>query len=413
MNTVKSRFGLRAAFSVLIVLTFIFSALALTVSAADEKAASVTTAGVATEYATLDEAVAALNDGDTLTLLDDATVSPITIAKEITLDLNGNTLTAATKEDTTVIIANAKVTIVDGSENKKGMINGTLTIGDTGALDINGGSFKKGLDFGTTLVSAVISPDLCVKISGVPTAVAADATKLEGNIQVTEHTYEYVAETDSHYEVCKCEYVKPDSTVAHTGGTATCIALKACEVCGASYGELADHNFAYTADSNYHFEECTVCELEKNHEKHFGGSATCSAQAVCEAANCGHGYGATLAHTPAGDLIDGNESSHWQICSVCNGIANVPSHIYPADWTVITEPTHDTEGLRERTCACGHKITKATPVLDPAEFPAWAIVLIVILCVLVLAVGVFALIWFVVKKKSFADLKAVFSKKNA
>lgn len=413
MNTVRSRFGLRAVASVLIVLTFIFSALALTVSAADEKAASVTSAGAVTEYATIDEAVAALNDGDTLTILADAKVAAITIAKEITLDLNGKTLAPSAKDDTTVIIANAKVTVVDGSENKKGTVNGTLTVGETGALDIDGGTFKKGLDFGTTLVSAVISSDLCVKISGVPTAVAADATKLDGNVQVTAHEFAFVAEADSHYEACKCDYVKPESTAAHNGGTATCIALKACEACGASYGEYADHVFAYTADSNYHFEECTVCELEKNHEKHYGGSATCSAQAVCEAANCGHGYGATLAHTPAGDLIDGNESSHWQICSVCNGIANVQSHIYPADWTVVTEATHDTEGLRERTCACGHKITKATPVLDPAEFPAWAIVLIVILCVLVLAVGVFALIWFVVKKKSFAELKAVFSKKTA
>jgi hypothetical protein len=222
-----------------------------------------------------------------------------------------------------------------------------------------------------------------------------------------------VSEGDLHREVCKCTSVKPGSEGTHTGGTATCIDLKKCEVCGAEYGDYTDHTFAWTASSTHHFEECTVCELEKNHEKHYGGTATCSKQAVCENANCGHGYGETLPHTPAGALVDGSDTNHWQLCTVCSSIANVSAHSYPAEWTVITEPTHDTEGLRERVCECGHKITKVTPVLDPAEFPAWAIVLIVVLCALVAAVGVFALIWFVIKKKSFADLKAVFSKKTA
>ena len=153
-----------------------------------------------------------------------------------------------------------------------------------------------------------------------------------------------------------------------------------------------------------------MCEDRINREAHTGGTATCSEQAKCTV--CNHGYGATLAHTPSGNLVDGSDSLHWYVCSVCGGQASVSAHIYPSDWTVITEPTHDAEGLRERACACGHKITSAIPVLEAGEFPVVAIVFIVIGCVLVAAFAIFAIIWFGVKKKSFADLKAVFSKKT-
>ena len=411
MNNVKSRFGLRALSSALLVLMLIFSVLAVTVGAADEKEAKVTSGSDTVEYATVAEAIAALKDGDTLTLLDDATVEPLVIAKEVTVDLNGNTLTAAAKDPNTVITANAKVTVTDLSEDKKGMINGTLAIGEGGSLTLLGGRYKKGLDLGTALLTSVIPEEVCVTVSGIPTAIADDATKLDDDFSIVAHGFKFVVDGDNHYEVCGCNYVKPGSNVPHFGGTATCIDLKVCEACGAEYGDYVEHNFVHTADSVNHFEECTVCELEKNHEKHYGGTATCSAQAVCEAPNCGHGYGATLEHTPTGDLVDGNDTLHWQICSVCNSPANVQAHTY-TEWTTVTEPTHDTEGSRESTCACGHKITRSIAVLEPDEFPAWAIVLIVIHCVIVIAIAVFAIIWFAVKKKSFADLKAVFSMKK-
>jgi len=415
MNTKTSRFGLKAVLSAVLVLTLIFAGLALTVSAADDaKLVSVTSGATTTEYATLAEAVAALADGDTVKLLGDVTVTEtVAFEKNVTLDLNGFSFIIESADAAApVATAVAALTLTDLSEAREGTVYGNIAVGAAGSLTVNYANFRYGLDLGEALVSTAIAADRCVKVSGVPTKIAADATKVEGRVQITDHEYEFVADGDVHNEVCACEYVKPASSAAHSGGTATCIDLAVCEACGAEYGDFVDHVFAYTFNSTQHFEECTVCELEKNHENHYGGTATCSSQAVCENANCGHGYGATPAHTPAGDLVDGTDTYHWQICSVCNQPCNYVAHTYPETWTVITEATHGEEGLRERVCDCGHKITSAIPVLDAGEFPAWAIVLIVILVILVVAVAVFALIWFVVKKKSFADLKALFAKKT-
>ena len=58
------------------------------------------------------------------------------------------------------------------------------------------------------------------------------------------------------------------STCEHTGGTATCKDQAVCELCGASYGELAAH---------------------------VGGTATCTTFAKCDV--CENGYGKLAAHT--------------------------------------------------------------------------------------------------------------------
>lgn len=52
---------------------------------ADDEVAQITKGGVTTPYATLDDAIAAAEDGDTIVLLDNATVST-TLDKSITID---------------------------------------------------------------------------------------------------------------------------------------------------------------------------------------------------------------------------------------------------------------------------------------------------------------------------------------
>jgi len=57
---------------------------------------------------------------------------------------------------------------------------------------------------------------------------------------------------------------------AHTGGTATCKEKAKCNVCGNEYGELADHeyNTEWDADETDHWQECMVCEAEKDRAEH-------------------------------------------------------------------------------------------------------------------------------------------------
>lgn len=91
--------------------------------------ASVTNAtGVSVNFATLSEAVKAAQAGETVTLLADITLaSKQSIRKELTLDLNGKTLTG-TAYQTLSLGSGANVTIRDSSTGQ----NGKITNGNTG-----------------------------------------------------------------------------------------------------------------------------------------------------------------------------------------------------------------------------------------------------------------------------------------
>lgn len=77
----------------------------------------------------------------------------------------------------------------------------------------------------------------------------------------------------------------------HTGGTETptCITGKTCALCGAKYGILGHDWGAWTPNGNgTHTRSCTRCP-EVDTASCTGGTATCSAKAVCEV--CGGKYG--------------------------------------------------------------------------------------------------------------------------
>ncbi len=88
-----------------------------------EEVASVTNAtGVSVNFATLSEAVKAAQAGETVTLLADITLaSKQSISKELTLDLNGKTLTG-TALRTLFLGSGANVTIQDSSAEKTGKV---------------------------------------------------------------------------------------------------------------------------------------------------------------------------------------------------------------------------------------------------------------------------------------------------
>jgi hypothetical protein len=99
-------------------------------------------------------------------------------------------------------------------------------------------------------------------------------------------------------------------------------------------------------------------------------------------------------------------TNHWNECA-CGDKTNVAAHA-------------DTNN--DKKCdTCGYEIPAQAPGTDPGNTPndpngdkdglgAGAIVAIVIGAVLVVGIGGFAIFWFVIKKKSFADLIAVFKK---
>ena len=202
--------------------------------------------------------------------------------------------------------------------------------------------------------------------------------------------------------------------VEHWGGDATCQTKGKCTQCGAEY--YADHKFEVyeyqdeficalacsyegcteIADWSYHEGGVSTCQ-EKSicdicHEPYgklaacAGGNATCTEKAKC--ATCGEAYG------ELGEHADGNKDGKCDTCEY---------QMSPINPDTPTDPTDPQD-----------------PDIDKKKgLGTGAIIAIVLGCiaggtvtVAALGVGIFALVWFVIKKKTFQDLKAIFAKKK-
>ena len=107
----------------------------------------------------------------------------------------------------------------------------------------------------------------------------------------------YSAIGNTHHGIYKCTYCGKSFVTAHpyeehSGGTETptCTTGKTCALCGAKYGILG-HDWGKWTPINgngTHTRSCTRCP-EVDTASCFGGTATCSAKAVC--AVCGGKYG--------------------------------------------------------------------------------------------------------------------------
>lgn len=104
--------------------------------------ASVTASGgVTTNYTSLDDALDAVKDGDTITLLSDAAVTRWpSLSTAFTLELNGKT---ATTESNAELYIHARVIVQDSSTGKTGGMAGTslLNVQSNGDLIIQSGTF--------------------------------------------------------------------------------------------------------------------------------------------------------------------------------------------------------------------------------------------------------------------------------
>lgn len=118
----------------------------LTLKTTEEVAQLTTTKGVV-KFATLQEAINAATNGDTVTLLLDETVTTAisVTGKSITLDLSGKTLRSSSKNGITVA-AGAGLTVEDSSADKTGKVVATGSysngIENAGTLTIESGSFE-------------------------------------------------------------------------------------------------------------------------------------------------------------------------------------------------------------------------------------------------------------------------------
>ena len=149
----------------------------------------------------------------------------------------------------------------------------------------------------------------------------------------------------------------------HTGGTATCTAKAVCTVCGEGYGEMLPHSFT----------------AENTDAKYLKTAAACTAKAVYykSCAVCGAAgietfeYGEKDPDNHSGreewTVTAGTHEQKWSCC----GKVTVPAEGHSfGEWVVTKSPTYSQRGIRTHTCVfCGYYESEYTPATGGGKTP--------------------------------------------
>ena len=194
------------------------------------------------------------------------------------------------------------------------------------------------------------------------------------NVGASEHKYDNCNDV----KCCKCDVVRE-----FVGHTYTDCNDTTCNGCDATR-EALKHVYTNDCDAT-----CNRCNEERTVADHVYSSCVDTNCNICDAER------AAGTHT-----VDGCEGA---VCTVCGYNVAAAGHKY-GEWVTAN-------GTQTKTCSvCAHKITKTIPVLPESGLPAGAVVGIVIGSIVVVDVAAFAIYWFVIQKKTFAQLLEVFNK---
>ena len=129
----------------------------------------------------------------------------------------------------------------------------------------------------------------------------------------TDHSMESKSSADGHWDACACGYKTDVAAHAWTDKFDTQNHWQECGVCGYKTGETA-HSLTKNVNETQHQVKCESCGYKTEWENHTGGTATCTAKAVCSV--CGEAYGELAAHV-ADSNYRYNADGHWTACATC------------------------------------------------------------------------------------------------
>ena len=212
---------------------------------------------------------------------------------------------------------------------------------------------------------------LCVMLAVMPmTAYAADRALCTNcnQVQTVRVTSQY-ADGKWHLRhvtctVCNKEW---DFLASHNwSGTATCTSGRTCTECGGS-SEPLGHDWGTWTQNSDQKTHTRICKRDTSHtetENCHGGTATCTAKAVCTV--CGGEYGDALGHDFTTSWTH-DDNEHWKQCSRCDAKDDVSPHTWDSG-TITTAPTCTKAGKKTYSCTkCD--ATKIEPI--PATGHSW------------------------------------------
>lgn len=292
------------------------------------------------------------------------------------------------------------------------------------------------------------------QVSGAGTFADKTAQKTEftvpsENVTVTSvyelHTASgagWLTDSTKHYHVCSCgtEIDAAPHTPDHEEATET-EPIK-CSVCGYVIMPALGHT-THTSEENWrndetnHWHKCTGCSEILDKATHTYGDWTVTKQPTATESGekertcsvCGYKQIETVpmmgeSEKVAITVTGGNGGGSYNVGDTVTVTANAPAEGKKFDgWYVKGEKVSSdnsytftaTEGItleaRYVNVSGGDPTTPTDPEPDNKGLSGGAIAGITIACVFVAGIGGFAIFWFVIKKKSFADLLAIFKKK--
>ena len=339
-----------------------------------------------------------------------------------------------------VDFASGETTVVrDSTYTFKATVSGTGAFDNTVTWSIIGGSAGTSIssDGVLTVAANEAASTLTIKAvaNGDPEKVATKTLEIYSKVTIkqgtnTEDLYKKAGETVSLTAIDApagyhfTGWAKTgEGDFANNAATSTDFTVSTTNVTIQSNYELHSANGeAWQSDSTRHWHDCS-CGTKVDVAPHTPDRSEATETEAVKCTVCGYIITPALGHdTHAPDAEwHFDATKHWHNCTGCSQKLDEGAHVF-GDWTITVKPEVGVAGEKERECSvCGFKENAPVEALGDEQpggeqpektgLSGGAIAGIAVGSVAVAVVGGFSVFWFVIKKKKFADLIAIFKKK--
>lgn len=342
--------------------------------------------------------------------------------------------------DVQVDFASGETTVVrDSTYTFKATVSGTGAFNNTVTWSVIGGSAGTSIssDGVLTVVANEAASTLTIKAvaNGDPEKVATKTLEIYSKVTIkqgtnTEDLYKKAGETVHLTAIAApagyhfTGWAKTgEGDFANNAATSTDFTVSTTNVTIQSNYELHSANGeAWQSDSTRHWHDCS-CGTKVDVAPHTPDRSEATETEAVKCTVCGYIITPALGHdTHAPDAEwHFDATKHWHNCTGCSQKLDERAHAF-GDWTITVKPEVGVAGEKERECSvCGFKENAPVEALggeqpggeqpEKTGLSGGAIAGIAVGSVAVAGVGGFSVFWFVIKKKKFADLIAIFKKK--
>lgn len=359
--------------------------------------------------------------------------------RRIVLDAQDTTI-PVTVTGVQVDFASGETTVVrDSTYTFKATVSGTGAFDNTVTWSVIGGSAGTSIssDGVLTVAANEAASTLTIKAvaNGDPEKVATKTLEIYSKVTIkqgtnTEDLYKKAGETVSLTAIDApagyhfTGWAKTgEGDFANNAATSTDFTVSTTNVTIQSNYELHSANGeAWQSDGTRHWHECS-CGTKVDVAPHTPDRSEATETEAVKCTVCGYIITPALGHdTHAPDAEwHFDATKHWHNCTGCSQKLDEGAHAF-GDWTITVKPEVGVAGEKERECSvCGFKENAPVEALggeqpggeqpEKTGLSGGAIAGIAVGSVAVAGVGGFSVFWFVIKKKKFADLIAIFKKK--